>query len=565
MSEEKTYAHIQRKAFQDNMKATVLDLRGKGRRDARREALPEDPFQFAYERHDVIAPPYDLDWLAILPEYNDTLVPVIDGFCSIVERTGWGLERAIPPGHSKAPDDVSDEELEEERAAAEELLGGLSVLGPDEMRTRSRIDKLLLGGRAFEVARGNSATPDGEEADPPALASAQPLNEAMGLPILMEPMPGTEMRITRVVKDADGRPAQARRVMWRRQRDGSWRKQYRWDHFRRYVQLQARNEVRWFKEFGDPREYDKFTGDIIPEHEVDAARTAGRVATEIIYDRYYWASRTPYGISPFIGNLLNITGTRKAAEVNWNLFENGLHIPLLLLIAGGQLTKDALEKLDELMEEHAGTDNWHKILTLEAAPFGATSSDALDEKARNPISMDVHPLKHLFENDALFQDYIKNGDDKVRRVLRMPPIFTGETRDQYTFATAVASLIVFEMTVARQARAETDRLINDHFFPEHGIQHWVVRSKPVEITDPDQMAKLIEAATTAGAVTPDEVRTILQKLIAVDLGPSEADWGETPIEVQKMASGSDGKAAEEKAMRSALAIFMRMVKDARTK
>lgn len=492
----------------------------------------DDPFNGLYKgRGKVLAPPYDVEALTALPERSDMLGQVLDAFSTVVERMGYTLERVTPPGADEPPE-VGDEELEDERARAEELMEGLSGDGLSETLARARWDKILTGMRYFEVVR---ALPDAMP------AGAEP-HHGM-LPVIMEHVPASTMRLTQ----PDETPVKVRR--WRRTRTGDWEPVFQWKRCRRYVQMVGGNAT-WFKELGDPRFMHRDTGEWVTEEEASVLAEQGLLATEIIYDRYY-SSRTAYGMGLFIGTSIDIGVNRKIDETNWLLFENGLHVPMIALVSGGMLTSESKERLGEKMAEMAGSDNWHKVLVLEAVP--AESADPMDPSSTNSVRIELKPGKQFSSDDSLHQDLKKANDDKIRQRLRLPPILIGATPD-YNFATAFASLLMFEVMVAWPARRESDRLFNEILFPEHNIRHHRVKSRGVKIADFAEIATIVNAATEAGAMSPNEIRSVLGDLLDLELPPIDEEWASKPIKVTEAetaaAAGSPEKTGQ--AARAAL-------------
>ena len=110
----------------------------------------------------------------------------------------------------------------------------------------------------------------------------------------------------------------------------------------------------YFKEFDDPRTVDSKTGKAYSSlEEAHAAVIATgtrledfRPATEVLTFKIT-STRGVYGVPRWIGVLLSVMGNRQAEEVNFLYFENRSVPPMALIVSGGRLNGDTVNKLED--------------------------------------------------------------------------------------------------------------------------------------------------------------------------------------------------------------------------
>ena len=165
----------------------------------------------------------------------------------------------------------------------------------------------------------------------------------------------------------------------------------------------------FFKELGDPRLISTESGNPWEKRRGDAhAEPRARAATEILYFKIH-SPRSAYGVPRWIGNLLGVIGSRQAEEVNFNYFENKSVPPLAILVSGGRMTDNSVNRVQDYIESNLkGKRNFHKILIIEAE-----SGDKQNEANASRMKLDIKPLNAAQHNDALFQNYDERNIDKV--------------------------------------------------------------------------------------------------------------------------------------------------------
>ena len=128
---------------------------------------------------------------------------------------------------------------------------------------------------------------------------------------------------------------------------------------------------------------------------------------------------------------------------------------MAVLVSNGELTQGSIDRITQFVETTIqGSDNYSKMLVIEAS---STEEDSVG--GQTPAKVEIVPLTSSQHTDALFQNYAKNNEDRVRRSFRLPPIFVGRA-DEYTRATAETSRKLADEQVFAPERDEEDHIIN---------------------------------------------------------------------------------------------------------
>lgn len=303
--------------------------------------------------------------------------------------------------------------------------------------------------------------------------------------------------------------------------------------FRRYVQAVGRRVV-WFKAFGDPRVVSQQTGKIYPDLETFRQATAKPglredeepelPATELIHFRIHRTGEA-YGVPRWIGNLLSVLGSRAADEVNHAYFDNKGVPPMALLVSGGRLAADSVDKIETYIRDNIkGRNNFHKILVIEADDEG----DPLTPREHPKIT--IEKLTDAQQGDALFQKYDERNIDKIGSSFRLPRLLRGDVRD-FNRSTADASLRFADEQVFEPERVEFDGWFNRTVLPEIGVSLWDLRSNGPQTRDPEKIAEIVLGLTKAGVLTPNEARELSSDVVGLDLETVEAGWAKQPIQL----------------------------------
>jgi PBSX family phage portal protein len=479
------------------------------------EALPEEPWSALSQQGKIIEPPFDMLTLSMLCEHNSELNQCIEAMEVNIEGFGYrfiprlkkdavdptvvaegqsestnkaaGGDPTPPAREAQAPKEVAESQAEFAR------ISNFFMYCTDEsfvqFRRKCRRDLEATGNAYFEVIRNQTG-------------EIQAFTH----------MPSYQMRLGRL----DDEAMLVDRKIVELQPDGSVavKKVKEWKRFRRFAQSRAvygrslqavlGTKIRWFKQFGDPRKMDKHTG----EYKEDVK--PGDEANEVMHLRIY-CSRSPYGLPRFIGNLLSIFGDRASEEINYITFRNNNIPSMVVCVSNGQLTQGTIDRIQSFVESQIqGSDNYSKFLIVEGEPFGEEGEDG------GQVKIDIKPLTTNQHKDALFQEYSKNNQDKVRRAFRLPPIFVGRA-DDYSRATAEASRRIADEQVFAPERDEWDALVNRVVFPEMDVIYHKFKSNSPNTTDNAELVKILAGAEKTGGMTPRIARHVLAEVLNQDL------------------------------------------------
>ena len=444
------------------------------------QKIASDPFA-GYYGDGILEPPYNLDWLARLPEHSNVLSQCVEAMETNIDGFGFTLEPAFDF-------DADNKEAEVERKTIEHFFEFCNPELPySQLRRRVRHDLEVLGNAYWEVIR------DGK-----------------GDIVWLEHVEGHTIRLTAL--DREYTPVD---YIIRDDDSNALQKYPSKKRFRRYVQIRDGQRV-YFKEFGDPRLIDSVTG-----------RVGGdNPATEIIHFRLY-CPHSPYGVPRWIGNWLAVVGSRQAEEVNYEYFENNTVPPLALLVSGS-IDEKIVERVENYVnDEMRGRKSFNKILIIQATPSDVVAPGS----STQPANLRFQPLSTAQQKDSLFDNYDRTNREKIRSSFRLPPIFVGLTSD-YTRATAKESREVAEEQVFEPERADHDFVINRLLFPAMGFHYWKYKSLAPKVNDIEVMSGALSTFSSCG-LTVRELREEIRRLLNHPLSEIDenAAWLDKPLQI----------------------------------
>lgn len=476
------------------------------------KARPQEDYWASYEGR-YVDPPIDPEFLATVEEYSTILSQCIEAMEINIEGFGYML-RPLVSLDQLADDDPKRVDVSDERREIDNFLK--RATGDDSLtafRRKQRHDLEGTGNAFMELVR-------------------RPLT---GLPDKLVHIPSYQIRLGKLDSDFT-EYTQCRQVeiapgqyIVEKTRDSK--------RFRRYLQLQyglvSGPGIVWFKEYGDPRPVDCRNGNVVDEKDLPAFPKR-YLATEMIHRRIY-SSRTPYGMPRYKGCLITLLGDREGEEVNYITLKNNNIPSMIIAVSNGQITQETVDRLRQFTKEQIqGSKNYSRFLVLEAeGMFEGTEP--------GNIKLDVKPLASYQNKDQMFTEYGSGNREKVRQTYRLPPIFIGVSSD-YTRATAEASRRLADEQVFRPERDEVDYMFNIILY-EFGMKYHTFKSNGPNITDDEDLLKLLIAAEKAGGMDPRTARQIVADILgqpAVETWPATLD-PDTPFSLQ-MAEAVKNKA-----------------------
>ena len=282
----------------------------------------------------------------------------------------------------------------------------------------------------------------------------------------------------------------------------------------------------FFKEFGDPRIMDRRDGEYLKEGEsLDLEYQANEIMEFAI-------GTEPYGEVRWIGQILGVDGSRRAETLNNNYFTNGRHTPLMIMIEGGTLTDESFEKLQQYINDIKGEAGQHAFLLLETeASDGRTD---FDQQEKPKIT--VKDLASVLQKDELFQGYLDNNRRKVQSAFQLPDLYVAYTTD-FNRATAQTAQEVTEEQVFQPERRSLAWAINNRLLNGYQFQHVEAYFLEPDITNPDDLYKLLTVANNAGGVTPNFAKRIIYEAFGEQAEDYPEEWGDTPLSYSNSQGG----------------------------
>ena len=285
----------------------------------------------------------------------------------------------------------------------------------------------------------------------------------------------------------------------------------------------------YFREFGDPRIMDIRDGKYLADGETLELE---HQANEIME---FAVGTEPYGEVRWIGQVLGVDGSRKAESLNNNYFENGRHTPLMIMIKGGTLTDDSFAKLQQYMNDIKGEAGQHAFIILETeSTDGRTDFDQQDKP-----EIEVKDLASILQKDELFQDYLDNNRRKVQSAFQLPDLYVGYTTD-FNRATAQTAQEVTEEQVFQPERKSLAWAINNRLLNGYQFRYVEAYFLEPDITNPDDLYKLLTVCNNAGGLTPNKARQIIFEAYGETAEDYEGDWGDIPLAYNKSQGGGMG-------------------------
>jgi PBSX family phage portal protein len=472
-----------------NVKVKIIGTRKAVDQAQGTKTLPEDPFKALVTDGHIIEPPFDLLSLSMLPESSSELNQCVESMQVNIEGFGHrqNCRIKLDDNEEKIPESIKKEVKKEktflinffEYATEESYVG---------FRKKLRKDIETTGNGYYEVIRSMT-----------------------GKIQSFKHIPSYQMRLGK----QDEELIEWDRPILELQEDNSIkiRKIKEYKRFRKFMQstiISRKNSVvignnyRWFKEFGDPRELNNETGEYEPTPK-------NKRANEVVHIKIY-SSRSPYGIPRIIGNLLSIYGDRASEEINYITFTNNNIPSMVFLCSNGQLTEDSVKRLESFVESSIqGSDNYSKFLIIEGESF----EDENTEDTGN-MKIDVTSLTKDQHDDALFQNYSKNNQDKIRRSFRIPPILVGKS-DDYTRTIVESARRIADEQVFAPERDEFDSFINRYIYPDMGVKYHKFKTNSPNTTDNEQLVKILAGAEKTGGMTPEIARLVLSDILSQDI------------------------------------------------
>ena len=445
----------------------------------------------------ILPPPYNVLDLARIIEQSSSLRPCIEAYTVNTVQTGWEVESTVR-GKEGKPAEIVELQSFIDHSNSDESLSAVMTKVID--------DRESYGYGFLEGIRD-------------AAGGIALLRHAPAIITRLCPKDEEEVLVEYTIQ-------RGRRVTSVRE----------FKKFRRFIQLVGGRMV-YFKEWGDPRRLNRTTG----VYEGREGYVAGNDATELYH--FKLASNEPYGVPRWVTQLPSIIGSREAEEVNMRYFKENTVPPMLLTVSGGRLTQHSFEELTRaLTSEGIGASRQNKIMLIEATG----DSDSLDKNG-TPVKLAVEKLTDARQSDALFAEYDRSNQAKIRMAWRLPGVVLGQGSDE-NYANAQVSIFMADSQVFGPARVEIEEVLNKKLVnSKDGLGLTSVRlvSRVPAISSPENTLKGLTALNVMGAVTPRSAQQVANKVLQMELPayPEKGqdgydDWMDRPLVLTKGASTS---------------------------
>ena len=283
----------------------------------------------------------------------------------------------------------------------------------------------------------------------------------------------------------------------------------------------------YFKEFGDPRIMDRRSGEYLADGETLELENQANELME------FAIGTDPYGEVRWIGQVLGVDGSRRAETLNNNYFINGRHTPLMILIRNGTLSEESFAKLQTYMNDIKGEAGQHAFIVLETE-----STDArVDFDQTEKPEIEIKDLASILQKDELFQDYLDNNRRKAQSAFLLPDLYVGYTTD-FNRATAQTAMEVTEKQVFQPERKSLAWAINNRLLNGYQFKYVECYFLEPDISNPDDLYKLLTACNNAGGLTPNKAKQLLYKFLGEVSEDYDEEWGEIPLAYSKTQSAT---------------------------
>lgn len=446
----------------------------------------------------LIEPPYNLKQLEKLVQTNNTLGPCIEAMVNNIDGTGYEIER-------RDGEKMSDTDNAKVQPAKDFFDECSPMMSFDTLRKQTRRDLESTGMGYMEVMR-NAA------------------NEI----VFIGRLDSKAMRLARLDSAVP--------VMTKIIRNGKETTITRLKRERRYAQKVGERLV-WFAEYGASRKLHKESG--LWEDQMQGTIPPNMVASEVLMFGIDPDHSSPYFTPRWISQTPSVIGSRQAEEHNLEFFSSGGIPPYLVIVQGGQLAEKTVEAVRDALNQKGAHA---RVQVIEAF----STSGSLE--SNSSVQVKVERFGAERQNDAMFAQFDKDCEARVRKAFRLPPIFVGKSED-YNFASAHASYLVAEAQVFSPERQEFDEIISSSVLVELlGTRDYVFRSKPISIIDAATKLQVIEAAITMNRVDPEHTLTLLGEMAGIEFKMLEGDQTTTPVPQLMVAEHNAANAAKAPAV-----------------
>ena len=449
-----------------------------------RQTNPEEGLwtNAAMESFNLLAPPYEPMKLDTIVESSGTLGACISVMVDNVDGFGHEFQ------YLGDMDDLNNPEIIKERASLIDFFKRVNETQSfTKLRKELRRDYEITGNSFMEIVRYNT-----------------------GKIATLYRCDARYMRLQ--VKQQDEVETYVKLV-----RDGKLTNTKIFRRFRRFAMVTntSIHDIRFFKEYGDPRMMCAITGKY--ESELGPNEKIIQEASEIIH---FKQGNDTYGIPRWVGISSTVLGVRDADFINYNLFSDQGIPPLAILVSGGRLTADSVSDLINIFNSRKGVENYHNIAILEAAP----AEGNIDEIATG-AKIDFKPLPQ--QNDILFGDYIDKSEKRIRAKFRIPALYLG-VGEEFSRSTSNNIQMIAEQQSFSPERNDEDELINFTLMQDLEAINWRFRTIGPKLIQGQEAIDAIGKFARAGSLSINQSIKVMNRVLDLDAPLFKEDWADYP-------------------------------------
>ncbi len=243
----------------------------------------------------------------------------------------------------------------------------------------------------------------------------------------------------------------------------------------------------------------------------------------------------PYGEVRWIGQVLGVDGSRKAEMLNNNYFENGRHTPLMILINGGTLTDESFEKLQGYMNDIKGAAGQHAFIILETEATDARVDFDQPDKPEIEIK---RPLRTFCRKTSCFKTPSITTGARCRAHFSSPTFMLDIRRTSTGRRRKRRRRLRRSRYSSRRERALRGRS-NNRLLNWYQFQYVEAYFLEPDISNPDDLYKLLTVCNNAGGLTPNKAKQIIYEAYGEVAEDYPEEWGDVPLAYSK-TQGSAG-------------------------
>jgi PBSX family phage portal protein len=266
----------------------------------------------------------------------------------------------------------------------------------------------------------------------------------------------------------------------------------------------------YFKEFGDPRPMDAYTGEY-----TDVEKPATELIHFSINDGF-----SEYGMPRWSGCITQVRGSIASNNVNVEYFMNGRIEPTAMVLTDAELTKGSYDAL----YNSTGIKNSFGTIVVEAKTIPST--DAEPNQTPHRARVDIKKLTADMK-DGLFLEYKDKIAEALLKAFRLPPIYMGGTSD-YNRATAQVARETTEEQVFVPDRRIVADVFNNVISEELEFKYCELTFKSPKTSSKDDLAKILDVLIRAGAVSPNMLNNLASEVLGENFNQFPSDIGDLP-------------------------------------